>query len=444
MKKINVSWGDGMSDLFLDLTGKRPRILDVEFDGEKLHEMCGGETYYTSRSGYSGAGWIENLGTLLPLGTYRVDTVHNSFQCFVSLGEIERHEEQVLAAVPYTSHTWDKTATLRDYPTVLKIGNKVVYCDFEINFRELLEVIFSNQELPERCEIDGVTYKRHGHRTLRRTFFSDQYGEEEVTMEFYNLCSMGRTPSPWEFFQEELEPFRAGWSSERLFQLLGVRQLEDGTFVKAMKIADEWYLGEIIDGDPLETGKLTAGWQRLADDVLVRFYDRSNEVHLVAYATSQEAYEKLARRLAYHMGEGEEFISFVSAHEGGRYAEYELIVPKVSYLLNPAAPLAELRKELARKVREDVMDHARQWVENINDQAILETVPDDLVVTIGDSMAAGNCQPGTEEFRNRYFPGQAQTTAGELKKFSDNYNVMRIFRHLAATGRFNCEIKAVG
>ena len=76
-----------MSDLFLDLTGKKPRVLDFEYDGSELHERCGGKTYYTSRSGLSGAGYLENLGTLMPLGRYRVDTVTNEHQSFVSIGK---------------------------------------------------------------------------------------------------------------------------------------------------------------------------------------------------------------------------------------------------------------------------------------------------------------------------------------------------------------------
>lgn len=448
MKRINVRWGAGTSDLFLDLTGKVPRILDFEFDEEELHERCGGETYYTSLSGCSGAGWLENLGPLLRIGTYRVDTLYNSFQNFISLGRQPwneyKNEAEILVAVPYESHSGDKIATLREYPTVLRVWDKVIYCDFESNFVSIIQKLFSYEDLPEECEINDVDYEHRGHRTLKRFFFNNMGDRNEVSMEFYNLCSMDNTPNPWDFFQEELEPFRAGWSKERMFQLLGVRQLEDGTFAKAIRIADEWYYGELLSGNPLETGELTAGWQRLADDVLIRFYDRSNKAHLVAYAPAQAAYEKLARRLAKQMGmESEEFISYVSKHEG-QYAEYELIVPKVSYLLNQTSQLAELRKGLARKVRKNVMNRTRQWIGGASDQKILEAAPDDMIITIDDSLAAGNCRSGTEEFRNRYFPGQAQTTARELKKFSDNCNVMRIFRHLAVTGRFGCEIKAVG
>ncbi len=432
-----------MSDLFLDLTGKKPRLLDIEYDGEELHERCGGETYYVSCSGCSGAGWLKGLNELLRVGLYRVDTVYNNCQELVSLGQLpDDSYQEVLAAVPYRSHTEDKLGTLREYPTVVKIGNKVVYCDFEVNFADILKTIFSGGELPEKCEVGYYANKRRGHRTLKRVFtWLDSDGdprEEEVSMEFYNLCSMENTPDPWEFFQEELRDYRAT-SPERMYQLLGIEKLKDGTFVKTMKIAGERYRGEVLEGNPLEAVKLTAGWQRLADDVIVRFYDGSKEAHLVAYAPAKEAYGKLAQRLAHHMGESEEFISFVAPECGCEYIEFELTVPKVLFALDQTTQLADLRKGLAKKIREDVVSLARQWIKNINDQSILEAVPDDMVVTFEDSLEAGNCRPGTEDFVKQFFPGQAQTTAAELKKFAENHNVMRIFRHLAATGRFSCK-----
>lgn len=446
--KYDVKWGDGCSDMFIEVKDGKPVLLDYEYDTERLHEMCGGRCYYASRSGASGAGYFNSLGSLIPLGSYRVDTVHNDSQHFLPVAPqwSGRGEGEILVAVPYVSHENDKSETLRSRPTVIKVGNKVIYTDFEANLMEVISLLLAGKDLPEECVVDGVSYNRRGHHTLRRTFtwlndWGSSIEEEEVILEHYNLCSMNNPPSPWEFFRRELEKYQAGWT-ERIFQLLSVEQLENGTFVKTVKIDHVRYRGGILPGNPLETGDLTAGWQRVDDDVIVRFYDRSNEAHLVTYARADEAYGKLSQRLAAKMGEGEEFIPFVSAHNG-EYVEYEMVVPKVLYLINPAAQQAEARRGLARKVRYDVTRRARLWVDQVNDQSLLEMIPDDLVVTFGDSLDAGNCRPGTEAFVAQYFPGQVQTTAGELKKHADNYNVMRIFRHLAATGRFDCKIKAL-
>lgn len=426
MRKIELSWGSGASDLFLDLTGDEPRILDFEYDGVELHERCGGKTYYTSCSGCSGAGYVTNLGALIPVGFYRTDTVRNDFQHFTLIGEAVGGYRDIQVAVPYAAHTADKTGILKKYPTVIKYDNRVVvYCDFFGNFMAVLRAVFLRKELPE------------GARVLKRTFVSYfwEAREEEVSMEFYDLCSMDDVPSPWEFYQDILEDFRAQeCGRERLFELLGVEKLKDGTFVRTTKVVSTKYRGKILSGNPLETGELTAGWQRLADDVLVRFYDRSNTAHLLAYAPAKQAHEKLARRLSHHMGETEEFVDFVSQCEG-EYVEYELTMSKALYLLDSEAQLAALRQGLAKKIRSDVSTRARQWLDRFSDQEILGVISDDLVVTFEDSLAAGNCRPGTEEFVSKYFPGQTETTAKKLKAYADNSDVMRVFRHLATIGR---------
>ena len=444
MKKIETSWGGGSSDLYLYVTDGKPEVLDIEFDGDKIHSLCGGRTYYVSRSGASGAAYLDRLGPLVPIGWYRVDTVHNDYQNFLPVGKIGDNGGEVTVAVPYGRRDF-QMEELRSRPTIVKHGNKVVFCDFYSNFLTVISIILAGKGLPEECVIDGIHYDRRGHRTLLRECTQlDCYGkaeEKKVSIEFYNLCSMDRTPSPWEFFRRELEGYQAGWG-ERLFQLLSIEKLEDGTFVKTFRVDDRRYRGKILPSNPLETGNLTGGWQRAAEDVLIRFYDKNNEAHLVAYAKADEAHGKVARRLAAKMGEGEEFISFVSAHEG-EYIEYEVVVPKVLYLIDSSAQLAEVRKGLARKVREDVMRRARQWVDKVNDRSLLEAIPDDLVITFDDSLAAGNCRPGTEAFVAQYFPGQTRTTAGELKKHAGNYNVMRIFRYLATTGRFSWKAKTL-
>ena len=85
MKK-NFCWGQGFTDLFLLLEGKTPKILDVEFDHNKLHAMCGGTTTHTSRSGLQGEGFLERLGSLIPVGSWRVDTRNNhEYQFFLPI-----------------------------------------------------------------------------------------------------------------------------------------------------------------------------------------------------------------------------------------------------------------------------------------------------------------------------------------------------------------------
>ena len=110
-------------------------------------------------------------------------------------------------------------------------------------------------------------------------------------------------------------------------------------------------------------------------------------------------------------------------------------------LFNKEKQYAEIRKGIARKIRKDVFSVANDWTSTKNDERLLEAIPDDLVVTIADSHSSGNCVPGTQAFVDQYFPGKTETTAGELKKYSDKWEVMRVFRYIAKRDQIVGKVK---
>lgn len=439
-KKIEVKWGSGVADMFLLIEDGTPKVINYRWEKDQniLHDLRGGKVYYQSRTGASGAGYIRGYGDLVPLGKYRLDTTYNDHQYFESVGKTPDGEE-IMVAIPSFLHYGEEAS---GFPTVVKVGYTLVYCDFEENFAGIVKDLLTGKELPDYVEVGGAKCVNR-HQTLRRKFSrledGDHCQEEEVVINFYNLW-LGDDPSPWEFFREELHQFRASGTDERMFQLLSMEKLEDGTFVRTFRVDDVRYSGAVLDGNPLD-GDLIAGWERVADDIIIRYYDKTNEIHLVAYEEAGAAYRKVAERFARRIGEGEDFVEKFLDWISGQYVEYETRISKILYALDPGEAIADLRKGLARKVRDDIAYFARQRVENIDEKDLLESVPDDLVVTLEDSLAAGNCRPGTEDFVQEHFPGQSETTAKELKKYADNRNVVRIFRHLAAQGKFSLKTK---
>ena len=407
MKKFQYVWGHGFTDLLLSLEDKTPQLFDVEFDRQKLHEICGGRTIYTSRSGELGEGFFNQLGALIPVGTWRVDTKWNDeFQNFVSIGAPQWMPE-IMVAIPYVSHQENKEQTLQNYPVVIKVGTKVIYCNFYTNFTETLKAILLGKDLPE---YEG---RRKTKKTFQKTFTfvyrneeGDKWEEEEkFEIDFYNLfqSSNKETPNPWSFFRDELIRYKVPYKQPRIFELLGVEKLEDNKFIRTINIDGSKYRGGLLEGNPLETGELTAGWQRITEDVLIRFYD--SEAHLLAYTSAKEAYTKKAQRLAQKMGEGEEFIEFLESAHQGEYEEFELLVPKALYMLDGTNIIARARKSLANKIKENILYVVRQWIGQVTDESLLEAIPDDLVISIDDSLKAGNCLPGTEAFIKEHFPG---------------------------------------
>ncbi len=422
---ISIGWGSGESDLFLRVVNGKPQILSYEYDNEKIHELCGGKLYYRSRSGASGAGYINQLGPLTKVGLYRVNTTYNNFISFISIGKIvvEGEPKDVEVVVP---HGYYGTEIYQNHPTVIRCGQVLVYCDFFKNFLEILRKMLSGSDLRDEYASRTLTKK-----CSRLTCYGETV-EDEVVIDFFNLCTMQNTPNPWEFYMDDLiEKYRASYP-ERLYEILRCERLSDGAFVETMTYHCTTRLRGRIINDPLKN--LPAGWYRIADDLIMRFNEKRNEAYIVAYMSAQESYGKVARRLAQRLNEHEEFVEFVS-NQDNDYVEYEVTIPKSLFLIDEANQIAEARKGLARKIRNDVANRARQWIGELTNQSVLESIPDDLIITVEDSLSAGNCKPGTEDFIDRYFPGKTQVPAKELKKYASNYNVMRIFNYLLAMGK---------
>lgn len=444
MKKFKFMWGNGYTDLFLYLEDRQnPKILDVESDRNKLHAMCGGRTTFVSRSGNSGEGFFDQLGSLIPVGLWRVDTRHNhDYQFFLPIGQTtdEYGGEDVLVAIPYVSHEENKQETLEDNPVVIKVGRTVIYCDFFTNFTEVLKTILSGGDLPE---FEG---RRKVKKTFQKTFTHvdkddwdrDFLEEENFEIDFYNLSQNKETPNPWSFFRSELVKYQIFYRQPRIFELLGVEQLPDGKFVKTINIDGTKYRGETLNGNPLETGELTAGWQRIAEDVLIRFYD--NEAHLLAY-TSKEAYAKKALRLANKMDQGEEFIEFLKSAHQDEYEEFELLVPKALYMLDGTNLIAKIRKDLANKIGQKIRQVIWRLINQVPVETILEEIPDNLVIYADDYRELYNWLSDIDNLVNKYFSEKAELTAKELKKYAaDDWDVIQIFRYLAVEGRFKINL----
>jgi len=413
-KHIGLSWGNGGTDLFFVPCKGGLEILDYEFDFDRIHERCGGKCYYQSRSGGSGAGYIEKYADLIRVGYYRVDTAYNEFHYPVKL------TDDVSVMIPYVSHERDKTTTLENNPVVIMVGNStIVYCGFYTNMIEVLTALLSGEKLKQEPRI------------LKRKFVNTKSywkSVEEVELEFYNL--FGRSYYPWEFVTGLLEDYTVYYPNERIHSIFRISTCEDGTLVRTTRIGQRLYASETLKDDPCENvTEPISGWELAGTNMLYKL--RENEVYIVVWELAEAAYEKKVERIARFIpaSEAAEFKSFVKAQlPPSKYVEYEITVPKLLFFLNKEKQFAKVRKGIAKKVRENLFYVARQF---FNGKKVLESIPDDLIITLEDSYNSGNCKPGTQAFVEQFFPGKTETTAGELKKFAGNFNVMRVLRYIA-------------
>lgn len=425
-KNITLGWGSGETDLFLAPSeGGSVELLDYEYDYEKIHQMCGGRLYYRSWSGCSGTGYIRKWGPLTRVGYYRVDTAYNEWQYPVKLSE------EVSIMLPYQSHTEDKTDILENNPVVIRIGrNTLIYCNYYDNMREVLSTLLSGEKLKEEP------------RTLTRTFVDVQRRYERVVeLKFYDF--FGWSHNPWEFAKDLFAESYISCAGERLYELFHLAKCENGMLVSTTRIAGALYASKILDQDPCKAlTESIAGWEVADSQMAYRLYE--NEVHIVGWEDAETAYGKRIERVTRFIPDADKegFKAFLKENLNfTKYVEFEIVIPKLLFFLNKEKQYAEIRKGIARKIREDVFSVADDWKSSRDDKRLLEAIPDDLVITIDDSLKSGNCVPGTQSFVAQYFPGKTETTAGELKKYSDKWEVMRVFRYIAKRDQIVGKVK---
>ena len=423
-KKINVAWGEGGTDLFLNPTESGSfELLDYEYDTQKIHSIGGGRVTYESQSGLTGNGFINRLGTLIPVGYWRVDTAYHD-QYPVSVDK----ENDLKVMIPYQTHESDKDSTLRDYPVVILWGeDKIVYCKFKQLTKILKKILLGE-------------FSEEGGRDLKKKFLrSTPYAKkdpEEVKLRFYNLWGWKRPyPWPWEFAYELLDGFqllpRYGSDVNEEIGILRIVRDANGDLIRYTSISSVRYGEEIVPVEVLFNGETPIrGWELGKPYTLYRV--RNDDVHIVAWTPLRRKLPGIIESFARRYPKGEaELIRGLLEKIDNSYEEYELSINKLLFFGDEEKWFKEAQKGLNRKLRKSVAYGIESVLEDRKNQEILEEIPDDLVISIQDSLDAGNCQPGTEAFRDQYFPGKTETKAGELKKFaSNNKDVMRVLLYM--------------
>lgn len=400
-KQISLSCDKGRTALFLAPRedGKGFELLDYEYDYSRIHAKCGGEYSVEGKSVY---GHIEGYADLTRVGYYRVDTKENAFQ----------YPEQIANGVtimfPYERNKRDKRETLRKNPVVIKFfDSKIIYCGFYTTMNDVLRRILSGERLGKEAQF----------RT--RKFFNTKSKMKEsilYILDIYDLFGDGATYSPWEFITSELKAYEVPYPKEKMYQIFGISTCPDGTLVRTTKIGRKLFATKRLKKDPCElVKKPIPGWNLGKTNIMYKFLDK--DVYIIGWELAKKAYEKKAKRIARRIGADEaEFSAFVTENFPRKYITDERTVPKLLFQLEKEKQLIQIRKDIVDKVNAHIMSKAEIFMKELCDEKILEIIPDDRILTKEDSIGAGNCRCGTDEFVDRYFPGKTEITAKELKR----------------------------
>ena len=137
MKRIKVGFWGGLSDVLFST--KDGRFYFYEIESEEVHCKYGGQQYYVSRSGMSGAGFLlpkdENNDIIL-FGTYRVDIkgTEQAIKKVYSVNEEETNwnrgletKKPIFGYTPIRAHKGFDF----NFPIILTDGKKVCFVRVE-------------------------------------------------------------------------------------------------------------------------------------------------------------------------------------------------------------------------------------------------------------------------------------------------------------------------
>lgn len=109
------------------------------------------------------------------------------------------------------------------------------------------------------------------------------------------------------------------------------------------------------------------------------------------------------------------------------FEEYQLdIVNRAEFMFNQEEIITKGKKALDKKIRIYLLNCIRNIKKNKKDMDIINSISHETIIVRKDSIDAGNCRYGTDNFINKYFKNKTETTVGELKKHVANKYVKRV------------------
>lgn len=373
MARLDLGWGGGEIEILVDLkTGE----VHAYAGGEDFHARYGGKCYYTSRSGLSGAGWVPARPWLRKVDGYRVDTrLGVDFRMPAVAG--------FQIAVPFD---YRASGPGDGYPAVLRReSDGAIYL---IALHDIARVLAGDVEGFYEREV-GIYH----HPDVNSLGVTKPFGV------LVNGCTpRGRIREVVEALH--WEEFYFQWPEDmnrhpnRFWGRLGLYPY--GTH--AYKV----------------TGGVCRGMLSVAEgDLTIE--------NLQGFSPSNVAV--LAPNLYLQEGSSGSFDAVGLFLLDGVEVEHELGLEPAEAVRAMRGDFGGIRERLEAGAREKA-EQEREWQRRqqaaaISDdelQALAEANPE-LEVSLEDSLAVGNCEPGTRDFRDRFFPGRESVKVSELIRF---------------------------
>ncbi len=373
---MNLNWGSGSFDVILDL--RTGIIMEYTKENkERIHSHYGGKNYYISCSGLSGAGWIPDSPYFRKLSTYRVDTVYGR----IELGYIKEsiYGYKIIVPIDYNSKEID-----RSYPVIiLDRSNECYLCHINEVFNILEKYIdkFKSQKYEffvfpaSKKEFKIFNYRIHFNPYYKRLKY-------KRTLEIL-------------FSKDLLFDFSEGYEENRFWNRLGLYSFKDDPcFYKIRRgICQSKYAKE--DLDTIE--ELQAVAPKNTVFITPTFYIQEDSSGFEAVGLFGEV-------------------------------EYEMRIETEDAIRAFSGNYQNILSSLEEHVQEKIKKAKMYTITENKLREFIEENPE-VEITLEDSLAAGNCEPGTKNFSERCFQGKIKVTVKELAKYINLSDVKKVLQY---------------
>jgi hypothetical protein len=372
MRKIKASF-DGLHDTFL-FSMREGEFYSYEKERGELHEKYGGIPYYTSQSGLSGAGWLEE-DDLVRFGFYHPKHRKQKIET------VSSYEEAVFGYVPWTPHNG---CDFR-YPVVLTDGNTVAF----VSPYDVVYALLDWNSIKKQAKMLHLKYFNFGARR-----------EDSKEFFLYNIHKF-RGVNAARFIDLRYE-------REQVKEALNDPMYDDSLFPEKLTIAKVDDLWCHVSRDGLFDKAWDEDPRNIIGEIVNEWYHDGDKIYWKREFNSVFAFIEVER----------------SEYEEGRYsipktkyANYELYFPAIKWYQDKASCKKELQHYLRRKIKMDYVIHAKRVREKADVVELMAQHPE-LVLTIKDSLEVGNCELGTMSFIDSYNL-KTEMTIGDLLRHKD-------------------------
>lgn len=373
-----LSFGGGEFDVLLDFAAEETVVYN---GGDEFHSRYGGEQYYGSWSGLSGAGWIPSRLDRVVVRGYRTET-ESPWARFEPIGA------GVQVGIPTYREGGGRIPA--EWPVLIHRPHKrLVVCHPDYAFQAIAAGLGSGEEQEYTFEFYPAPGEEH------RTFSAhyEYWGYPKwLKQNRGNVHAVLRALNRKCFFQ-----WGGTVTSLPFWSRLGLHWQADGCAYKVAK---------------------GVAWKRYTQADLQTQEQRQDAAPANVLFITERHYLQRSRDGDYE----------AVGLSGDGLRDYEIGLTAAlamrALMGEHAAIIAELDAGIATKVAVD--EAAKAGIDAL-DAAI--DANSGRVLTIDDGMAAGACRVGIERFRDEHFPGRDAVTVQELARFIADRDVERVLRH---------------